>query len=111
MTHEEFDKIYDYSLEPELILQDCSHIYMYYGLRQNMDKLDNQIKEKIYIIEQILKTVIPGFVHFYNFKKHDENMFIRYSVNYNHHSQNSPFVGVGYIDLKDLIQKTEQNEA
>lgn len=100
ITKKEIQLLKEFSSDIELNLSGCSHSSNYSGVEQQntKDKLSSEAKEKIVIINSILKEVIGGYSTFYNFT----NKRVRCSIDYNHGTFHSPFIGVAYYNIDDL---------
>ena len=100
ITKKEIQLLKEFSSDIELNLSGCSHTSNYSGVEQQniKDNLSLQAKEKIFIINSILKEVIGGYSTFYNFT----NKRVRYSLDYNYGTSGLPFIGVAYKNIDDL---------
>ncbi len=71
-------------------------------------KMTPEDKEAVKQIESILKEHIQGFSTFQNFKLSTKNeLKLRFQYNYNYKG-GSPFIGVGYILLTELLKGFEK---
>ena len=100
ITKKEIQLLKEFSSDMELNLSGCSHTSNYSGVEQQniKDNLSLQAKEKIVIINSILKEVIGGYSTFYNFT----DKRVRCSVDYNYGTLSSTFIGVAYYNIDDL---------
>ena len=83
---------------PELTFDNDGYEYL---SKEVSDKHQEQIKE----ISSILKTLIPGFIRFDNFKPRSDDTFaIRVQYNWGHAEGERSFTGVGYFKLSELTR-------
>lgn len=71
-------------------------------------KLSDKDIEAIKEVESILKSHVSGFSRFQNFKTNKAGEIgLRFQYNYNYDGQGVPFIGVGYINIKELLNGFE----
>ena len=96
-----------YENYPRLCLQNQGYEYI------NPKYLDEENTARIKEIETILRKSILGFSNFSNFKKDkNENPQIRFQYNWSADVEyGTPFIGVGYIKIDELLNGFDKNES
>ena len=99
ITPEEYQKMKSIYLEhPELTLQNKGYETI------NKNTLNNKAKDALKEVEEILKRSICGFSSFQNFKLNKAGeLTLRLQYNYNYDGDGLTFIGVGYIELNELL--------
>ena len=98
MKNEIYNKLLEYQQNyPLLTFQNNGYEYL---SKEIQDNHKDQIKE----IEELLKTKIEGFSHFNNFKIKSNIILVRCQYDYSKHLENckTSFIGVGYFPLEDF---------
>lgn len=99
----EAQKFIRFSKDEKLTLSDCSHGNKYYGLKQRMEELTEAQKADIIEVEIMLDKLVAGLSSFCNFTGGEVNR-VRFLYNYNWGTNNPQFIGVGYLNVDDLVE-------
>lgn len=81
---------------PALVFNNYGYVYIKPAIRE-------QHAEQIRRISEILKEHVVGFVEFFNFRRDDGNLVLRFDYNWGAANNSMYFVGVGYLHLDHLL--------